>query len=142
MIVSSRKLIKSKNLIEVGVVKRFITNEERDFLIVLFNKYFNGLHKNNPISEQNLYGIIIDLARFHPNIIFDKDFYIFKDKPCNDYYFTYGFKINKIPWSSAFDVIRYILSYIIVYYGLPKNKWGEPYKIQITEDDIINVIGV
>ena len=43
MIVSSRKLIKSKNLIEVDSEKRFITNEERDFLILLFNKHFNGL---------------------------------------------------------------------------------------------------
>lgn len=139
--ISSRKLIKSQNLIIVDNEKRFISDKEKDFIINTFDEYFNGLHKNNPISEQSLYRIAIDISKFY-NLTFDKDFYIFKDKPCNDYYFTYGFKINKNPWSSVFDVIRYILSYIIVYYGLPKNKWDEPYKIQMTEDNIINVIGV
>lgn len=141
MSVSSRKLIKSQNMIEVDSEKRFITDSERDFIIFLFNTYFNGLHKNNIISEQNLYCIFNELARFYPNIIFDKDFYIFKDRPVNDVYFTYGFKIiNQL--GSEFYVIRYILTYISEYYGLPNDKWDRPYKIQITEDTPITIIGV
>ena len=44
MTVSSRKLIKSQNMIEVDSEKRFITDSERDFLISLFDNYFNGMH--------------------------------------------------------------------------------------------------
>lgn len=141
MNVSSRKLIKSQKLIEVDSEKRFITDEERDFLILLFNKYFNGLHKNKPISEQKLYSIILNLAKFYPNIIFDKDFYIFKDKPINDLYFTYGFKIPK-SLNSSFDVIRYVLNYISEYYGLPNDKYDKPYKIQITTEEPFIIIGI
>lgn len=133
MIVSSRKLIKSQNLIIIDNEKRFITNEERDFLIVIFDKYFNGLHRNNIISEQNLYCIFNDLARFYPNIIFNKDIYIFKDKPVNDLYYNYAFKISK-QLGSEFYVIRYILTYVSENYGLPNDKWGKQYKIQIIEE--------
>lgn len=141
MNISSRKLIKSQNLIRVNSEKRFITDEERDFLIRIFNKYFNGMHKVIPISEELLYSILVNLARFYPNIIFDKDFYIFKDRPVNDIYFTYGFKITK-SLDSSFDVIRYVLNYISEYYGLPNDKWDRRYKIQITEEDAIVIIGI
>ena len=141
MTVSSRKLIKSQNMIEVDSEKRFITDSERDFLISLFDNYFNGVHENNIISEQNLYSILVNLSRFYPNIIFDKDFYIFKDRPVNDLYFTYGFKITK-SLDSSFNVIRYVLNYISEHYGFPNDKWDRPYKIQITEDTSITIIGV
>lgn len=141
MTVSSRKLIKSQNMIEVDSEKRFITDSERDFLISLFDNYFNGMHENNIISEQNLYSILVNLSRFYPNIIFDKDFYIFKDRPVNDLYFTYGFKITK-SLDSSFNVIRYVLNYISEHYGFPNDKWDRPYKIQITEDTSITIIGV
>ena len=141
MNVSSRKLIKSQNMIEVDSEKRFITDSERDFLISLFDNYFNGMHENNIISEQNLYSILVNLSRFYPNIIFDKDFYIFKDRPVNDLYFTYGFKITK-SLDSSFNVIRYVLNYISEHYGFPNDKWDRPYKIQITEDTSITIIGV
>ena len=141
MIVSSGKLIKSKNLIEVDSEKRFITDEERDFLIGIFDKYFNGVHKNIPMCEQCLYCIIRDLDRFYESIQFDKDFYIFKDRPVNDLYFTYGFKIIK-SLDSSFNIIRYILNYISEYYGLPNDKWCTQYVIKITEENSIDIIGV
>lgn len=141
MSVSSRKSIKSQNLIEVDSEKRLITDEERDFLISLFDNYFNGMHKNTPMTEERLYCIMFDIDRFYPNIIFDKDFYIFKDRPFNDLYYTYGFKITN-QLGSSFDVIRYVLNYISEHYGFPNNKWDRPYKIQITEDTPITIIGV
>lgn len=141
MIVSSGKLIKSKNLIEVDSEKRFITDEERYFLIGIFDKYFNGMHKNTPMSEERLYCIMFDIDRFYENIQFDKDFYIFKDRPVNDLYFTYGFKIIK-SLDSSFNIIRYILNYISEYYGLPNDKWCTQYVIKITEENSIDIIGV
>ena len=140
MKVSSRKSIESQNSIEVDSEKRFITDEERDFLLELFDKHFNGIHKNIPISEQRLHSIVIDLNNFYPDIILLRDEYIFKDRPVNDVYFTYGFKISK-SLGSSFYVIRYVLNYISEYYGFPNDKWDRLYKIQITEEPYI-IIGV